>query len=289
MFDRALLAGRVAVVTGSAGGIGAAAAVRMAEHGAAVALLDRDPDGLAQVGADLRARGHRCVELPVDVSDGAAVDVALHETARELGGVDVLVNNAGVGRAHALENLDPGDWERMLAVNLTGPCLCTKAALPWLKASRHASVVMVSSLAAKRGSHHGGVGYTASKAGLLGFSKHLAYELAAYGIRVNVICPGPVLTPMVEAVTSPEDREATRRMLPLRRWVTTEDVANAILYFASDASRGCAGSDLDVDSGMSVVLQPFPEYFAHRGVSYPSTSSDEETGHVTADHGPGPR
>ncbi len=138
-----------------------------------------------------------------------------------------------------------------------------------MKNREGASIVVVSSIAAKAISHHGGIGYTAAKSGLMGFVRHAAYELALYGIRVNAVLPGPVLTPMVLESTSAEERKATAAKIPLGRWVMPEDVADAVLYFAGPQSAMCTGTDFSIDGGMLVATSASrEEYFARRGLVF---------------------
>ena len=264
-----LLQGRRALVTGAGSGIGAAIAARFAEEGAEVALLDINRDNLQAVTSQIESSSaSRVFWVEVDLRQEQSIVTAVDQAARLLGGLDIVINNAGIGYPHAVANIDAARWDEIQRVNLLGPALISREALRHLASSGHGSIVMVSSLAAKRGSHHGGVSYTASKAGLLAFARQFAYEAAAYGIRVNTICPGPVLTPMVEAASTAEHREETRRGLPLGRWVAPEDVANAAVFFASDLSKACTGTDIDVDAGFAVALQPYEEYFPARGISY---------------------
>jgi NAD(P)-dependent dehydrogenase (short-subunit alcohol dehydrogenase family) len=250
--------GKVAIVTGGASGIGLATAEALAREGARVAVFDRAPKQSA-----LRA-------TEVDITDAAAVRRAVDEVAREFGGVDILVNNAGIGTASTVEGMSAEDWRRVLAVNLDGMFHCTQAALPAMRARGGGAIVNVSSMAGKRISFHGGANYTASKAGVLGFTRHCAFEFAIDRIRVNAVCPGPVLTPMVRAFNSEAQLAEVAKLVPLGRWVMAEDVAEAILFFASPAAAMCTGTTLDVDGGMMVSNgQPYEEYFARRRAARP--------------------
>lgn len=255
------LAGKTAIVTGAAGGIGAAAARALAAEGARVALLDRDAERVAAAAAAIAgARAY-----PADIADKAAVERVFAAAARDLGGIDILVNNAGIESVWTIERMPEADWDRVLDVNLKGAMLCTQAAVPSMKARGGGAIVNVASVAGKRISFSGGASYTASKAGLLGFTRHAAFELGLYRIRVNAVCPGPTLTPMIERNLDAAQRKSVEAMVPLGRWVLPEDVAAAIVFLAGDGAAMCTGTSIDVDGGVLVSNgSPYREYFARR-------------------------
>jgi NAD(P)-dependent dehydrogenase (short-subunit alcohol dehydrogenase family) len=255
------LAGKAAIVTGAAGGIGAAAAVALAEAGARVALLDRDAGRVASAAANIAgARAY-----PADITDKAAVEAAFAAVARDFGGLDILVNNAGIESMWTIEHMPEAEWDRVLAINLKGAMLCTQAAVPAMQARGGGAIVNVASVAGKRISFSGGASYTASKAGLLGFTRHAAFELGIHRIRVNAVCPGPTLTPMIERNLDAAQREGVEAIIPLGRWVRPEDVANAIVFLAGDGAAMCTGTSIDIDGGMLVSNgSPYEEYFARR-------------------------
>ena len=255
------LAGKTAIVTGAAGGIGAAAARALAAAGARVALLDRDAERVAAAAAAIAgARAY-----PADIADKAAVERVFAAVARDLGGIDILVNNAGIESVWTIERMPEADWDRVLDVNLKGAMLCTQAAVPSMKARGGGAIVNVASVAGKRISFSGGASYTASKAGLLGFTRHAAFELGLYRIRVNAVCPGPTLTPMIERNLDAAQRKSVEAIVPLGRWVLPEDVAAAIVFLAGDGAAMCTGTSIDVDGGVLVSNgSPYREYFARR-------------------------
>ena len=251
---------KVAVVTGAASGIGAAAARALAAEGAKVALLDADEEGLRAMAKEIP--GSRA--FTVDVASGASIKAAFDCALKTFGTVHVLVNSAGVIGKSTLQNMTEAEWDRVLDINLKGTALCTQAVIAPMRAQGGGAVVNVSSMAGKRVSFAGATNYTASKTGVVGFTSHAAFELGAYKIRVNAVCPGPTITGMTSKRT-PEQLAAIAKKIPLGRWVMPEDVANAILFLASDEAAMCTGTALDVDGGILVSNgSSYEEYFASR-------------------------
>ncbi len=255
------LAGKIAAVTGAASGIGAAAAATLAAAGARVALLDRDLEGVTRTASGIAG----ALALACDVADAASVAAALAAIPRAFGGLDILVNNAGVESVWTVERMPEEEWDRVLAVNLKGAMLCTRAAIPAMRARGGGAIVNVASVAGKRISFSGGASYTASKAGLLGFTRHAAFELGIDRIRVNAVCPGPTLTPMIFRNLDQAQRDRVAATVPLGRWVQPDDIARAILFFAGAESAMCTGTSLDIDGGVLVSNgSDYAEYFARR-------------------------
>ena len=254
-------ADKVAVVTGGAGGIGAATVRAFAAAGAQVANLDwRYTDAEAADDRPDRIRAYAA-----NVADPAEVAAALAAVARDFGGIDILVNNAGIGTVGTIETMPLADWSRVLEVNLSGPFHAIRAATPYMSARGGGAIINVASIAAKRMSYHGGANYTAAKSGLLGLTRHAAFELARDNIRVNAVCPGPVLTEMVTSTTTADERARTAELIPLGRWVLPDDVARVILFLAGTESGMCTGTSIDVDGGMLVSNgTPYRDYMARR-------------------------
>ena len=244
------LSGLRVLVTAGATGIGLATAEAFLREGASVHVCDVDEAGLAK----LRDRMGTTV---CDVSDPRAVARLFEEAQSSLGGLDALVNNAGVaGPTAPCENVALGDWERTLAVNLTGQFLCAQRAIPLLKASANGSIANLSSAAGRFG-FPGRTPYAASKWGVIGLTKSLSMELGAFGIRVNAICPGPVAGERIERVIA--SKAQMRGVAPdvvrdellghtsLRRLVSADDIANAIVFVASRAGANVSGHAMPVD------------------------------------------
>ena len=188
-----VLKGKVTIVTGAGRGIGRAIAARFAEEGSAVALVARTEAEIQQAAAELTSAGHRAAAIRADVSQEADCAVIFRETRRQFGHVDILVNNAGIlGPTKSVEEISPTEWDDVIAVNLRGPFLLSRLVLPEMYERGSGAIVNISSVAAK-GAFQWNSPYAASKAGLLGFTRTLAAEAARKGVRVNAICPGPVI------------------------------------------------------------------------------------------------
>jgi NAD(P)-dependent dehydrogenase (short-subunit alcohol dehydrogenase family) len=241
-------AGLTAVVTGGASGIGAAAAAILAERGADVAVLDLNPDGAKN--------GFRC-----DVSKDDEVRAAIEAVAAQFGGIDVLVNNAGIGAAGDVAANDDAEWHHVLDVNVLGMVRTTRAALPHLRRSDHAAVVNTCSIAATAGLPNRAL-YSASKGAILSLTLAMATDHLPDNIRINCVCPGTADTPWVgrllDAADDPAaERAALQARQPMGRLVTADEVGHAIAYLASPLSGSTTGTALAVDGGM-YGLRPRP-------------------------------
>ena len=247
--------GRVALITGAGRGIGRAIADAHSAAGARVAYVDHDLTLAEEAAAAAREKGYKVIALAADVADEIAVTLACRKAAEALGTIDILVNNAGIApksgpdgkRAEAWE-MSPAEWRRVLDVNLTGAFNCMQAVVPGMRELGRGRIVSLSSVAGKTYCDIVGVHYAASKAALIGFTKHLAGELGPYGITINAVAPGRIDTPLVRG-TAPEANEAARLATPLRRLGSPEDVASMCLFLTSDASAFVTGQVCDVAGG----------------------------------------
>jgi 2-hydroxycyclohexanecarboxyl-CoA dehydrogenase len=253
------LRGRTAVVTGAASGIGRAIALSLASAGARVAAVDRDADGLAKTvaDADTAAGGVRTAGQPVtahqaDLADKHAILALRDEVLAGYGPPDILVNAAGFDRVEPFMRNDDALWEALTSVNFLGPVRLTHALLePILAAERRAKIVNIASDAGRVGSM-GETVYAGTKGGLIAFTKSLAREMARHQINVNCVCPGPTDTPLF--ATLPEKvRDGLIRAIPFRRLATPDEVAGAVLFFASDHADYITGQVLSVSGGLTMA------------------------------------
>jgi len=240
------LGGRVALVTGAGGGIGRATVERLAAEGAAV--VAGDLKGYEAVASAVREAGGRSLGIELDVTSAASVSAAVEAAVAEFGGLHILVNNAGIDQRGRLDELSEADWDRLLGVNLKGPFLCAQAAARQLAAG--GAIVNVASLAGRSSSPLQGCHYSASKAGLLGLTRHLARELGPRRIRVNAVCPGPILTEMLTRSSSTEQLAELAAQVPIGRTGTPEDIAAVIAFLASDDAGYINGASLDANGGI---------------------------------------
>jgi 2-keto-3-deoxy-L-fuconate dehydrogenase len=249
-------AGLSAVVTGGASGIGAATAALLAARGARVAVLDRSVTGTAPSAA----LGAPHLDVPCDVADSGSVSAAIATVAETFGGIDVLINNAGIGAVGDVTAQDDDEWARVLDVNVIGIARATRAALPHLRRSEHAAVVCTASVLSSVGAP-GRALYAASKGAVTALTLAMAADHVHEGIRVNAVTPGTADTPWVaRLLAAADDPETTLRALrerqPLGRLVDPAEVANAIVYLAGPRSASTTGTILAVDGGMAGLRLP---------------------------------
>ncbi|WP_416979649.1 SDR family NAD(P)-dependent oxidoreductase [Streptomyces sp. T028] len=242
---------RVAVVTGAASGIGLSIARHLADRGHSLALFDRDGDEVRRAVKEVRADGVRALAYEVDVTDRAAVDTAL-ETAREaLGPVEIMVTSAGVDAFAPVTDITAQEWDRVLAVNLTGTFHCVQAVVPDMLAAGWGRIVTISSSSAQSGAPRM-AHYVASKGGVIALTKALAFELAPHGITVNTIPPSIIDTPMARQAERDGDHpgiDATAALTPVRRVGTPEDVAAACAFLCSESAGFITGQIIGVNGG----------------------------------------
>jgi NAD(P)-dependent dehydrogenase (short-subunit alcohol dehydrogenase family) len=242
----------MSLVTGASRGIGRAIAVRLAKGGSKVAVADVRKDGVEETARMIREAGGEAVPIAADVSKEDDVKRMIAEAVAALGGLDVLVNNAGVSTAGFMESVPDSEIERIFSVNLFGAMRVTRAAVPHLKKSGRGRIVNLSSVEGVRGSGLTPV-YGSSKAGLIGLTRSNAVELARFGVTVNAICPGPIDTDMLAAlVADPKFRDKCIKGIPMKRLGKPEDIAGAAAFLASSESSFITGNVIVIDGGMTV-------------------------------------
>jgi 2-hydroxycyclohexanecarboxyl-CoA dehydrogenase len=242
---------RVAVVTGSASGIGKATVEALAGEGATVCIGDIAADKGEAVAADIRAKGRQAEYFPLDLTDRDSIAKFAAAVLKRFGRVDILVNGAGWGKTVPFVDSDDAFWEKVINLNFVGPMRLTKALLPQMFERKYGRIVSVSSDAGRVGSL-GETVYSGAKAGLIGFTKGLAREGARYNVTVNVVCPGPTDTPLLAAV--PEKyRDAFIKAIPMRRFGQPAEVAEAIVFFAGPNTGYITGQVLSVSGGLTMV------------------------------------
>ena len=241
------LTGKVALVTGASRGIGRATALMLARAGARVALTSRG-DAAEQVAAEIADAGGESLALAADVVDSDAMSAAIERILDAWGRIDVLVNNAGITRDQLLLRMKRDDWDAVLATNLTGTFNCTQAVLKTMVRQRSGRIISISSVVGQTG-NPGQTNYAATKAGIIGFSKALAREVASRSITVNVVAPGLIDTDMTRDISADAQANWTST-IPLGRLGTPDDIAAAVCFLASDAAGYITGQVLAVNGGM---------------------------------------
>jgi NAD(P)-dependent dehydrogenase (short-subunit alcohol dehydrogenase family) len=244
---------KVAIITGAGRGIGFGIAKVMAREGAAVVIADINLDTAKGAVKEIAAMGGRAAAVKADVSKPDEIAAMIDTAVREFGGLDILVNNAGIeAPPKHLSEIPESQWDRVTGINLRGVYLCCKAAIPAITARGGGAIVNIASVAGVRMSFFGSADYTAAKHGVIGLTQHLAWELAEYGITVNAVCPGAVLTPLAEETSSPEFRETvTKRLIPLGRWCVPEDIGETVSFLASPRASLLTGQSVVVDGGVT--------------------------------------
>ncbi|WCL48713.1 3-oxoacyl-[acyl-carrier-protein] reductase [Leptospira sp. GIMC2001] len=241
------LKGKSAIVTGGARGIGKATLMKLGSLGAKLVVADMNPEATNACAEELKKLGYPALAYVGDISKDEQALGLIEACNKEYGSVDILVNNAGITRDTLLMRMKKEQWDSVIAVNLTGTYLCTQAAIKYMMKQRSGSVINLSSIAGENG-NIGQTNYSASKAGVIGFTKACALELASRNIRVNAIAPGFIATEMTDAI--PEKiKKSISNSIPLKRPGQPEDIANAVAFLASDASSFITGHILSVNGG----------------------------------------
>ena len=241
------LGGKIALVTGAGGGIGAAIASTLVNNGCCVYVADSDAAAANKVATELGERGY---PLTLDVGNAADAAAAVEQIVRERGRIDIAVNNAGILKTGSILDASIADWDQVCRVNLSGVYYCCKAVLASMVKQRYGKIVNIASVSAmKGGGSFGNVLYGTTKAGVVALTKGLGRELAPFGINVNAIAPGVVETNMTGSLLTPERRKAVLSAIPLGRFASTDDIAQVVALLASDVLGYITGETIVVDGG----------------------------------------
>ncbi len=241
------LAGQVAIVTGGGGGIGKATCLAFARAGAEIVIPEVNIANAEAAAAEIQALGRKCKVIETDVSNGESVRTMVRQTLAEFGRIDILVNNAGIFSYTRIDACTEEEWDRMMAVNLKGPFLCSQAVMETMKTQRSGRIINLGSLAGQVGGIVASAPYSASKAGVMCLTKSLARVLGEYGITVNSIAPGIAATEMAK------NHPDMTAQIPLGRVADASEIATAILFLASEEGRYLTGATLDVNGGIRMA------------------------------------
>ena len=253
MADTRELEGRVVLVTGAGQGMGRSVARHLASMGASVVTNDLNPNTAEDAAGELRSRGSAALGIPADVTDASAVKRMVEQVLGRYGAIHILVNNAGILYPTAVADISEPEWDRVIDVNLKGTFLCSQAVLPAMQEAGWGRIVNFSSSAGKNISTVGGAHYTAAKAGILGFTRHLAKEVAANGITVNAVCPGLIDTEMVRATIDDDRVRAYEESFPIPRLGRPDEVADLVAFLVTDRAAYITGASLDINGGDLMV------------------------------------
>jgi 3-oxoacyl-[acyl-carrier protein] reductase len=242
------LAGKVALVTGAAQGIGKAVALLLARNGADMVVSDINLEKAEETAKEVQPLGRKALAIKVDVAKLGDVEKMVEAILAQFGKVDILVNNAGIARDKLILRMTEEDWDAVLNINLKGTFNCTKAVVRHMSKQKSGKIVNIASVVGEMGNAGQG-NYAASKAGVIGFTKTIAREFAQRGINVNAIAPGYIETPMTDALPE-KAKEELKRLIPMDRLGKPEDVAEAVLFLVSEASSYITGQVLNVNGGI---------------------------------------
>ena len=260
-----ILDGQVALVTGGGQGIGRAIALRLAQEGADVGIVDVSQETAAETARQIKSLARRAVVVPADVSDHDQVQSAVAVAVETLGRLDILVNNAGIEKMQPFLEITSGDWERQVAVNLSGTFYCTQAAARQMAKRGYGRIVNLSSVAGLMGPIDLAP-YGAVKAGIVGLTRAAAVDLADFGITVNAIAPGPIETDLLTRVWTADALRERAQHAPIARLGSVEEIAHAALFFASPDSGFITGTTLAVDGGALAAGSYMVEKYRRRKV-----------------------
>lgn len=242
------LLNKKAIITGACGGFGRELSLTFAKEGADISLVDIKKAELNNLAAEINGLGRKALPIFADITRENDVNELVYKTVSALGRIDILVNNAGLARSAKIQDITLEEWNRLINVNLTGTFLCCRAVIDYMIKQNYGKIVNLASISAQTG-RMVGVDYAASKSGIVGITRTLALQVAANGINVNAVAPGPVVTPLFEKNFDPEVVEKLKASIPYKRQGTTRDIANLILFLASDKAEWITGEVVAINGG----------------------------------------
>ena len=258
------LQGKIALVTGSGRNIGKAIALGLAKEGVNVVInCAANRASAEETAEEVKALGRRSMVVVADVSDETAVSNMVKQIIGEWGSINILVNNAGCGFVGLVEDMKKSDWDRVMNIMAGGTFICSRAVVPIMEKQKSGKIINISSVAGERTTQNASANYVAAKAAILGFTRQLAYELAPFNINVNAVSPWTVVTPLSIAQVGAEALERVRKGIPLGDYPKPEDVADAVVFLASDRARMITGHSLRIDGGMCLPVgtRTWDEYY----------------------------
>lgn len=247
-------AGKVAIVTGAGRGIGRGIALGLAKQGATVVAVELDGNSAMDVAREVEQLGSKAMAAPADITNSSQINEMVAKAIKEFGKVDILINNVGWNKVQPFVNSTEDFWDKVIAINLKGPIICCRAVIDNMMQNNYGKIINISSDAGRVGSTGESV-YSAAKGGVIAFTKTLAREMARYKINVNCISPGPSDTPFFAQVAAenPKLMEAVKKGIPWRRLGVPEDIANTVVFLASDDAEYITGQTLSVSGGLTMV------------------------------------
>ena len=240
---------KIALITGAGQGMGKAVAFTLAQQGAHIAINDLNPTSAEETAQELQNKDINAIAVPANVTNKTDLQEMIQKTIDHFGRIDILINNAGILYPTKVIDIPEDEWDRVIDVNLKGTFLCSQAVLPTMQKNNWGRIVNFSSTAGKNISTVGGAHYTAAKAGILGFTRHLAKEVAQHNITVNAVCPGLIDTDMVRNTIDPNRQQAYANSFPISRLGKPEEVADLVAFLCSDKAAYITGASLDINGG----------------------------------------
>jgi NAD(P)-dependent dehydrogenase (short-subunit alcohol dehydrogenase family) len=241
--------GKIAIVTGAGQGIGRAIALTLSQKGANLVVSDINSETAAKVAKEIESAGGKAISVMTDVSKVDEIKQLVIKTVQKFGTVDILVNNAGILHSTQIEDITEEEWDRMMAVNLKSVFFTSQQVLPYMKAKKSGRIINISSLAGRMGGYTNGVGYSASKAGIIGLTMAFARRVAEYNITVNAVAPGTTETDIIKQIST-QNLEILKQTIPMKRLGKPENIAEVVAFLASDASNFITGAVIDVNGGI---------------------------------------